>query len=56
MAGNLKKKYIAKVGIDFDKQKIRLEVGDSVPVEKLGPELIKQLLDLGDIEEVGEKK
>lgn len=51
------KQYRAKVGINFDglKGKPRVEPGELIP-EGVKPEVLKDLLDNGDIEEVkGEK-
>jgi hypothetical protein len=56
MAGNVKKKYIAKTGMNFSRLKERrVEAGQLIPDELTDKE-IRQLLEQGDIEEVGEKK
>lgn len=50
---SVKKKYIAKSGIDFEglKPKVRVESGDPIP-EKVDQKTIDDLLAGGDIEEI----
>lgn len=45
-----KKKFTAKVGLDFDKLKERVEAGDPIP-DKVGEEEIRELLRQDWIEE-----